>query len=49
MVCVLCKVSDKRILAVHHKDNNRKNNKVENLVWLCHNCHILVHHFGEDL
>ncbi len=44
-VCGLCKTIDKRILAVHHIDKNRKNNKLENLAWLCHNCHFLVHHY----
>lgn len=43
-ICKLCKTKDKRVLAVHHIDKNRKNNKVENLSWLCHNCHHLVHH-----
>lgn len=42
--CRLCKTRDKRVLAVHHLDQNRKNNGVDNLVWLCHNCHHLVHH-----
>jgi hypothetical protein len=41
--CRLCKERDKRILAVHHIDKNRTNNKINNLVWLCHNCHYLVH------
>jgi hypothetical protein len=43
-VCMLCKEGDSRILAVHHIDQNRKNYKVENLAWLCHNCHRLVHY-----
>ncbi len=43
-ICRLCKTKDKRILTVHHVDLNRKNNDVENLTWLCHNCHHLVHH-----
>ncbi len=43
-VCVLCMTNDKRILAVHHIDKNRLNNELTNLVWLCHNCHFLVHH-----
>ncbi len=43
-LCILCKNKDKRILSVHHKDRNRKNNKLSNLVWLCLNCHYLVHH-----
>lgn len=47
-VCALCKIKDKRVLAVHHIDHNRKNNKVENLVWLCHNCHHLVHRYPNE-
>lgn len=43
-VCTYCKTTDLRVLAVHHIDKNRKNNKVSNLTWLCHNCHYLVHH-----
>lgn len=46
-VCRLCKTKDKRILAVHHVDHNRKNNQLGNLVWLCHNCHHLVHWYSE--
>lgn len=42
-VCRLCELSDERVLAVHHLDKNRKNNNLDNLVWLCHNCHHLVH------
>lgn len=45
VACAKCKSLDKRILAVHHKDRNRKNNAVSNLTWLCHNCHFLVHHY----
>ena len=44
-VCKLCKIVDFRVLAVHHVDENRKNNTIENLEWLCHNCHHLVHHY----
>lgn len=49
-VCELCNTHDERVLAVHHKDRNRLNNGVENLSWLCHNCHFLVHHYdvGRD-
>ncbi len=43
-VCVLCDGKDRRVLAVHHIDKDRKNNNVANLAWLCHNCHFLVHH-----
>lgn len=47
-VCRRCKIDDKRILAVHHLDRNRQNNKVDNLIWLCHNCHYLLHHDKEE-
>jgi predicted HNH restriction endonuclease len=30
-------------LQVHHRDENRKNNALENLVVLCANCHVLLH------
>lgn len=42
--CCLCKGTDARVLAVHHIDRDHKNNSIENLAWLCHNCHFLVHH-----
>jgi len=41
--CNHCGKNDKRVLAVHHIDKNCRNNKLENLMWLCHNCHHLVH------
>jgi hypothetical protein len=47
-ICIKCGTSDARILAVHHKDKNRKNNRLSNLVWLCHNCHFLVHHYANE-
>ena len=46
--CALCGLRDKRVLAVHHIDKNRKNNRVSNLAWLCHDCHFLVHHYPEE-
>lgn len=46
-ICTLCKTTDTRILVVHHLDKNRKNNKLSNLIWLCHNCHYLVHHYKD--
>lgn len=46
--CAKCKTVDTRVLAVHHKDKNRKNNVLSNLVWLCHNCHFLVHHYKSE-
>lgn len=44
-ICKLCSCNDKRVLAVHHRDSNKKNNEIENLVFLCHNCHHLVHYY----
>lgn len=43
-LCSRCKITDSRVLAVHHRDKNRDNNALSNLMWLCHNCHYLVHH-----
>lgn len=43
--CAKCKIGDTRVLIVHNRDRNRKNNSVSNLMWLCHNCHFLVHHY----
>lgn len=42
--CSKCGTLDRRVLAVHHRDKNRWNNSLFNLMWLCHNCHYLVHH-----
>ena len=46
--CVMCGIVDKRLLAVHHVDENRKNNIVDNLRWICHNCHHLVHNYKDE-
>lgn len=43
--CSKCQSIDQRVLAVHYKDRDRSNNSASNLVWLCHNCHFLVHHY----
>lgn len=48
VVCRLCQISDIRILAVHHIDEDRTNHSIENLAWLCHNCHLLVHHYEAE-
>jgi hypothetical protein len=47
-ICKLCGTKDVRILAVHHIDQNRENNKLKNLMWLCHNCHHLVHRYPDE-
>jgi len=46
--CVLCGKDDLKILSVHHLDQNRYNNNVKNLIWMCHNCHFLVHHYDSE-
>ena len=35
--------TEPKILGVHHKDRNRKNNALDNLEILCPNCHSLEH------
>ena len=45
--CIICGIHDIRILSAHHKDRNRKNNSLSNLVWLCLNCHYLAHKDGK--
>jgi hypothetical protein len=47
-ICLLCGNPDKRVLAVHHIDENRRNNNIKNLIWICYNCHALVHNYREE-
>lgn len=47
-VCKMCKTRDQRLLAAHHLDHNKKNNSLDNLMWLCHNCHFLTHHYIDE-
>ena len=47
-MCAKCLTVDDRVLAVHHKDKDRTNNALSNLMWLCHNCHYLVHHYDDE-
>ncbi len=42
-ICTHCGISDVKVLIVHHKDHNRTNNTAKNLMWLCRNCHYLIH------
>ena len=41
--CARCGISDKRVLVAHHKDENRRNNNINNLERLCCNCHAILH------
>ena len=47
-ICTLCRTTERKVLAIHHIDKNRRNSAVENLAWLCHNCHYLVHHYEDE-
>lgn len=47
-ICKRCEIEDFRLLSVHHIDENRKNNNIKNLVWLCYNCHFLIHRNKEE-
>jgi len=49
VVCALCKESDIRVLQAHHRNKNRNDNTLRNLVWLCINCHRLVHLHNQKL
>ena len=46
--CLLCNEDNFKMLVVHHIDKNRKNNLVNNLMWLCFNCHFLVHYYKKE-
>jgi len=43
-ICMKCGLTDERVLSVHHLDHDRQNNDISNLVWVCLNCHFLMHH-----
>ena len=39
-ICAVCKYDkDSRLLQVHHIDNDRNNNSLDNLIILCPTCH----------
>lgn len=46
--CTTCKCADMKRLIIHHKDENKQNNVMENLTTLCRACHARVHHTGSD-
>jgi hypothetical protein len=43
-VCERCGYNKREVLQVHHKDRNRKNNKITNLELVCPNCHYEEHY-----
>ncbi len=47
-ICSRCTYSKYEILQIHHKDRNRKNNKLDNLELICPNCHYEEHFFEKS-
>jgi len=45
--CQVCISREK--LIVHHKDSNKKNNVLNNLITLCRSCHMKIHNGGMKL
>lgn len=41
--CVICKRQKREKLRVHHIDEDKLNNTIENLVTLCNGCHSKLH------
>ena len=41
--CQICGLDEREILVIHHKDENRENNNLENLLVVCPNCHMRIH------
>lgn len=46
-ICSLCNMNNEKVLVVHHIDHIRTNNNIDNLTWVCLNCHYLIHHDKE--
>lgn len=42
-MCTVCGEKDRSKLVVHHKDRNKQNNDMLNLVTLCRSCHGIEH------
>lgn len=43
--CAFCNYNNKQVIQVHHKDHNRSNNKIDNLLIVCPTHHWEIH-FG---
>jgi len=46
--CERCAVTVKKVLVAHHIDMNRNNNNLSNLIWLCRNCHFIIHNYPHE-
>ena len=44
--CSLC--DSTKFLCVHHKDENRANNKLDNLIVVCKSCHAKIHKIDKN-
>ena len=45
--CCLC--GSIKFLLVHHKDGNRKNNNLDNLMVVCKSCHAKIHDIQKNI
>jgi len=45
--CEICGELKKTKLLAHHRDGNRKNNTMDNLMILCYSCHNVIHRLSE--
>lgn len=46
MKCSICNENDERCIQIHHKDENHKNNSIDNLAIVCANCHFKIHNWS---
>ena len=44
--CAVCGFTE--LVDLHHRDENRDNNNLNNLIGLCPNHHLLIHRKGRD-
>lgn len=42
--CEICDCNEEEVLIIHHIDKDRYNNEPNNLMVVCSNCHLKIHH-----
>lgn len=47
--CTKCGETNKLKLIVHHKNRNKKDNRLNNLITLCKRCHPYLHYFEDKM